>query len=434
MKRRSRKAVLAVLAALCVCIVAFGWNWYDNNVDRSGWKETEQGIFYQDFHGKNVTGWQTIDSKLYYFSENGLLATGWLQLEDGRYYLGSDGAVHTGWTEVEGLTYCFGSDGKMLTGWVDGRYLSGQGTPAAGWLDEGGSRYYLADDGTPITGRSLIDDNVYYFQDNGSMLTGWAEFSGSVCYFTDSGIMATGWQEIGSDRFYFREDGTMHTGWLELGEYRYYLHADGKAAAGPTEIDGETYYFTPKGIHVVLVNPWHYIPDGYEVTLASTVGGHFLDAVCVEALERMLSDCEAAGHKPVLSSSYRAHSHQVYLYNRKVNYWIEQGYGEDYARVLAGRSVAVPGTSEHQLGLAVDIVDSYYTIMDEAQSDTETQKWLMEHCWEYGFILRYLSDKSEITGIIFEPWHYRYVGTEVSMELKTLGITLEEYLGAAEHE
>jgi D-alanyl-D-alanine carboxypeptidase len=83
------------------------------------------------------------------------------------------------------------------------------------------------------------------------------------------------------------------------------------------------------------------------------------------------------------------------------------------------QSVAVPGTSEHHLGLAVDIIGK------------AAQDWLSVHCWEYGFILRYTGDKAAITGIIDEPWHFRYVGTEVSMDMKGSGLCLEEYLGAA---
>ena len=94
--------------------------------------------------------------------------------------------------------------------------------------------------------------------------------------------------------------------------------------------------------------------------------------------------------------------------------------------------VAQPNASEHQLGLAVDVIESGgSTVLNNSQENTGTFKWFQEHCWEYGFILRYLNGTSEITGVGYEPWHYRYVGVEVAMELKDLGITLEEYLGAA---
>ena len=92
--------------------------------------------------------------------------------------------------------------------------------------------------------------------------------------------------------------------------------------------------------------------------------------------------------------------------------------------------MAVPGTSEHQLGLALDIVDVANQVLDERQENTEVQKWLMKNSWKYGFILRYPTDKSDITGISYEPWHYRYVGKEAAKEIYEAGICLEEYLNA----
>ena len=90
--------------------------------------------------------------------------------------------------------------------------------------------------------------------------------------------------------------------------------------------------------------------------------------------------------------------------------------------------VAVPGTSEHQLGLAVDIVDKSYQILDKKQETTAVQKWLMEHAWEYGFILRYPNGTTDLTGIIYEPWHYRYVGRDAAADIRDKGVTLEEYI------
>ena len=94
----------------------------------------------------------------------------------------------------------------------------------------------------------------------------------------------------------------------------------------------------------------------------------------------------------------------------------------------AATVVAKPGTSEHQIGLALDIVSYDYQELDDEQMNTPEQKWLMEHCWEYGFILRYPQDKAAITGIIYEQWHYRYVGKEAAKEIYEQDLTLEEYL------
>lgn len=98
------------------------------------------------------------------------------------------------------------------------------------------------------------------------------------------------------------------------------------------------------------------------------------------------------------------------------------------AYAAAATVVAIPGTSEHNLGLAVDICALDYQILDDAQADTPEQQWLMEHCAEYGFILRYPKGKEDMTGIIWEPWHYRYVGVEAAQEISQSGLCLEEYL------
>lgn len=122
--------------------------------------------------------------------------------------------------------------------------------------------------------------------------------------------------------------------------------------------------------------------------------------------------------------------HQTRIFNRKVNEWKNQGYDEETAKKKAATSVAIPGTSEHQLGLAVDIVDTQSWKLTASQDTFVGQQWLMEHCWEYGFILRYPENKIDVTGIIYEPWHYRYVGKELAIELRDTNLTLEEYLSA----
>ena len=107
---------------------------------------------------------------------------------------------------------------------------------------------------------------------------------------------------------------------------------------------------------------------------------------------------------------------------------LAQGYSSSEAQRIAGQNVALPGTSEHQLGLAVDIVDANQQVLEEDQEDTLTQQWLLANSWKYGFILRYPQGKSDITGITYEPWHYRYVGRQAAAEIYSQVICLEEYL------
>ena len=182
---------------------------------------------------------------------------------------------------------------------------------------------------------------------------------------------------------------------------------------------------------LVLVNPWNPLPAGYEPPLTQLANGQSVDARCYPDLQAMMDDCRAAGLQPLICSSYRTWDDQEGLYQDRVRRFLAEGYSEDEAGARAGTVVAVPGTSEHQLGLAVDIVDLSNQNLDETQEDTAVQGWLLEHSWEYGFILRYPRDKSEITGIIYEPWHYRYVGAEAAAEIHAGGLCLEEYLGCA---
>ena len=177
-----------------------------------------------------------------------------------------------------------------------------------------------------------------------------------------------------------------------------------------------------------LVSAAHPLPEDFEVPeLTKLKGGHAIDSLVYPALQQMMDDCRAAGLNPVICSSYRTHDKQEELFRKKVNTLRKQGYSQEEAETEAARWVARPGTSEHETGLAVDIVDKSYQLLDEKQEQTPVQQWLMAHCAEYGFILRYPVEKSDLTGIGYEPWHYRYVGVEAAKAITEQGLCLEEY-------
>lgn len=182
---------------------------------------------------------------------------------------------------------------------------------------------------------------------------------------------------------------------------------------------------------LTLVNKWNPMEEGYVPALCEQSWyeeDYKVDVRCGDALLQMLLDCEAAGCTPWVCSAYRDVDHQRDLFDNKILRVIYSGTRPSEAYDVAARSVAVPGTSEHHLGLAVDIVDYYYPDLTEYQESTATQKWLMEHAWEYGFILRYPNGTTDLTGIIYEPWHYRYVGLFAAQEINERGIVLEEYI------
>ncbi len=258
----------------------------------------------------------------------------------------------------------------------------------------------------------------------------WVTDAGQTFYIKEDGSLHSGWLELDGKRYYLDQDGFLQTGWLELDGKQYYLKTDGSAIRGKAIIDRDTYYFTSTGVKTLVVNPWNVIPSGYTPDLVDAEDGYIVDRSCKDDLLQMLADCRAAGHDARITSAYRRQETQVELYNKKVWYFIDRGYTVADARKEAATVVAMPGTSEHQLGLAVDLVDSSHWVLDETQENTPAQKWLMEHCWEYGFILRYPNGKSEATGIIYEPWHYRYVGKELALELKNSGLCLEEYFAS----
>ena len=210
--------------------------------------------------------------------------------------------------------------------------------------------------------------------------------------------------------------------------------AEGTASPAVTGADLQTAaasgrYRGQEDWRFILVNPWYILPEEYnEVVTSSLPNGESVDSRCYADLMQMLADCTSAGGNPVVCSSYRPHMKQVALFDQQVESLVSAGRTREEAEAEAGTVVALPGTSEHEIGLAVDICDYDYQNLDDAQADTPTQKWLMKHSWEYGFILRYPVNKSNITGIIYEPWHYRYVGKEAAREITEKGICLEEYL------
>lgn len=180
--------------------------------------------------------------------------------------------------------------------------------------------------------------------------------------------------------------------------------------------------------YLVLVNNKNPMEDGYEPELTELEPEYYVDSRIADAAKQMLQDAENAGLHILICSAYRSVERQEQVFNESLEERLDQGM--DYWDAFADNrlSVAEPGTSEHALGLALDLISNQYTELDEGQEDTKEAKWLKENCHKYGFILRYPPEKTDITGIIYEPWHYRYVGVEDATKIMELGITLEEYL------
>ena len=179
---------------------------------------------------------------------------------------------------------------------------------------------------------------------------------------------------------------------------------------------------------LLLVNKKHEVPEGYILELEEVESGHQVDKRIAKSLEQMLSDARKEGLSSIICSSYRTNAKQQKLYNNKVREYKRWGCSSEEAEELASYWVAIPGTGEHETGLAVDIVSRDYQILDEKQEQTDVQKWLIDNSYKYGFALRYPTDKKDITMINYEPWHYRYVGIDNATYMKEHDMCLEEYI------
>jgi|GEM_PF-89343 len=190
----------------------------------------------------------------------------------------------------------------------------------------------------------------------------------------------------------------------------------------------DDYEFDPDDWKLILVNKQHPVPDGYEFPTAEIAGcGKLCDARILDSLLKMFSDAAADGVNLIVCSPYRSNNRQEMLFARKVNYYIEQGYDYMNAYSLASQAVTIPGYSEHELGLALDIICGDYTELDEGFGDTDAGIWLANNSYKYGFVVRYLKGKEDVTGIEYEPWHFRYVGEKAAQVMYDEGICLEEF-------
>ena len=184
--------------------------------------------------------------------------------------------------------------------------------------------------------------------------------------------------------------------------------------------------------NLVLINPAHAIEKELEMTF-DEVQGYKFDSRIAGRVRELIAAAKEDGYSLAIVSGYRTMDRSRVLYANKIAEYQAMGYDEATARVEAAKWVAPPGTSEHHSGLALDIVSGdYYTkysdLVEEFENEPEAV-WLRENCARFGFILRFPKDKVEVTGINYEPWHFRYVGEEHAAAIMEQGLCLEEYLG-----
>lgn len=179
---------------------------------------------------------------------------------------------------------------------------------------------------------------------------------------------------------------------------------------------------------LILANKNNPLPDSYPPSLRYICNGRLQASSCLyDGLVQMLADAKIQGYSYWIASAYRSYKKQQSLVNEDVNTFVNQGMPYETALEEVYKETMPAGCSEHQTGLALDILCSGNTKMDASQMDEPGNQWLRKNCYKYGFILRYPENKCDITGINFEPWHFRYVGKEAAKYIMKNHITLEEF-------
>lgn len=179
---------------------------------------------------------------------------------------------------------------------------------------------------------------------------------------------------------------------------------------------------------LVFVNPDNYLDDDFKIDLEKVQGNYMMDSRAADITRQMIADAKADGVHIQICSAYRNIQKQKSLYYNKIEKYKNEGNSSEEAECLASKEVAVPGTSEHHTGLAIDIIARTYQTLDEHIENTDVFKWMDKNAHKYGFIMRYPKNKQDITKIIYEPWHYRYVGTEHASIMKKENLCFEEYI------
>ena len=177
-----------------------------------------------------------------------------------------------------------------------------------------------------------------------------------------------------------------------------------------------------------LANVDQPLPEDFTVETQEVQNGYKLDSRIAAQAKEMIEAARQDGVELLVCSAYRSIEKQTNLFNKMKQDYLAQGYSEEQAYAKTATAIAIPGTSEHQSGLAADIVTPSHQTLDPAFADTAAGQWLVEHAHEYGFVLRYPEEKQDITKIIYESWHFRFVGKTHAKLMKEQNLCLEEYL------
>ncbi len=214
----------------------------------------------------------------------------------------------------------------------------------------------------------------------------------------------------------------------QVSEQSIEVSADEAVSAEPgITKDPELEAFDVSDWKLILINRSHPLKEDYSFEHGVISKGKECDARVLEPLKRMTDEAGEQGVSLIVRSPYRSRQTQQELFDKKIRSYLKKGLSYNDAYEAASHTVAVPGASEHEAGLAFDMVTKGYNCLDAGFGDTEAGIWLRDHAHEYGFIIRYQAGKEDITGIEYEPWHLRYVGEEAAAYMTGHGICLEEF-------
>lgn len=206
------------------------------------------------------------------------------------------------------------------------------------------------------------------------------------------------------------------------------VSSDGNSSEESYQQLAEDFAKEKEEYYLLLANPDNPLPEDWTVETEEVQGGFVMDSRVAGAAREMIQAAAEDGVDLMVCSAYRSIEKQQQLFDSSVQRYMAQGMTEEEAYAQTATETAIPGTSEHQTGLAADIVTPTHQTLDPEFADTDAGKWLSEHAHEYGFVQRYPEDKQDITKIIYESWHYRFVGKTHAKLMKESGLCLEEYL------
>ncbi len=212
-----------------------------------------------------------------------------------------------------------------------------------------------------------------------------------------------------------------------IGNGENYQSEDSQEEGSDTAETEGNYVFNSNDWRLVLVNKQHPIPTDYDFNLGRTKDNIQCDERIIDDLLLMMQAAKEDGLNLAIQSPYRTSDRQEYNFNKRIKYYMGQGLSYMDAYKKTSQVITVPGCSEHEIGLAIDITSDTFQPLLQEFADTAEGKWLAEHSYEYGFTVRYPLDKEYITSIEYEPWHFRYVGREAAKIMYEENICLEEF-------